>query len=128
MLFGVYEAIGKIRPQDDRDNTIYAQAFSNLNDLVGLRRDRLIHSESGMPIILWFVGLVGSIMIVAYTATFRPTRTNVVMICGISLTLGLVFLFILIVDRPYRGEFSVSNAELAQLSNKFDELDRLSRH
>jgi hypothetical protein len=126
-LFRVYDAIGTIRPKDDRDATIYTQAFSNLNDLVGFRRDRLIHSESEMPIILWFVGLFGSILVVAYTATFQPTRTSFVMIAGISLTLGLVFLFILIVDRPYQGQFSVSNAELIQLSAKFDELDRLSK-
>jgi hypothetical protein len=122
-LFG---AMGKIRPKDERDSTIYAEAFSNLNELVGLRRDRLIHSKSGMPLILWIVGLVGSMLIVAYTATFPRTRTHLFMISGISVALGLVFLFILIVDRPYMGEYSVSKAELSGLSSKFDLLDRLS--
>lgn len=110
-LFNLYEAMGRIRPKDNRDSTIYGTAFSNLNALVGLRRDRIIHSESEMPEILWIVGLVGSVLIVAYTATFRPTRTNVMMISGISLALGLMFLFILIVDRPYMGQFRVSSAE-----------------
>ena len=126
-LFRLYDAVGKIRPKDNRDTAIYTEAFSNLNDLVGLRRDRLIHSESGMPNILWIVGLVGSVLIVSYAATFRPSRTNVMMISGISLALGLVFLFILVVDRPYMGQFSVGSGELAQLSAKFDLLDRLSR-
>lgn len=126
-LFKLYDRVGKIRPKDSRDSTIYTEAFSNLNDLVELRRDRLIHSESGMPAILWIVGLFGSVLIVAYTATFRPGLTNSLMISGISLALGLVFLFILIVDRPYMGEFSVSSAELTSLSAKFDLLDRLSR-
>ena len=49
------------------------------------------------------------------------------MISGISITLGLMFLFILIVDRPFKGQFSVSSAELAGLSEKFDLLDRLSQ-
>jgi hypothetical protein len=49
------------------------------------------------------------------------------MISGISMALGLVFLFILVVDRPYMGEFSVSSGELTQLSGKFDLLDRLSQ-
>jgi hypothetical protein len=126
-LFKLFDGIGKMRPKDSRDSAIYTEMFSNLNDLVSLRRDRLIHSESGMPTILWIVGLVGSVLIVAYTATFRPSRTNVMMISGISLALGLVFLFILVVDRPYLGEFSVSSGELTQLSAKFDLLDRLSR-
>jgi hypothetical protein len=126
-LFKLFDSVGRIRPKDSRDSSNYTEMFSNLNDLVSLRRDRLIHSESGMPTILWIVGLVGSVLIVAYTATFRPSRTNVMMISGISLALGLVFLFILVVDRPYLGEFSVSSGELTQLSAKFDLLDRLSR-
>jgi hypothetical protein len=126
-LFNLFDAIGHIRPQDDRDKTIYTEAFAGLNDIVALRRDRLIHSESGMPIILWIVGLAGSVLIVAYTSTFKPSRANVMMISGISLALGLVFLFILIVDRPFMGAFSVDHDELTQLSGKFDLLDRLGR-
>jgi hypothetical protein len=79
-----------------------------------------------MPVILWIVGLFGSILIVAYTATFRMNRVNVMMISGISLALGLVFLFILAVDRPFMGEFSVNSVELQGLSQKFDVIDRLS--
>ncbi|HEX6784573.1 MAG TPA: hypothetical protein VF098_07960 [Sphingomicrobium sp.] len=125
-LFQLFAAVGKVRPADNRDTTIYTEIFSNLNDLVGLRRDRLIHSESGMPIILWVVGLFGSVLIVAYTATFHVNRVNILMISGISLALGLVFLFILVVDRPFLGEFSVSSHELEGLSQRFDVLDRLS--
>jgi hypothetical protein len=125
-LFKLYDAMGHMRPADTRDGTIYTAAFDNLNELVALRRDRLIHSESGMPVILWIVGLAGSVLIVAYTATFKPSRANVMMISGISLALGLVFLFILIVDRPFMGAFSVTSIELSQLAPKFDLLDRLS--
>ena len=80
-----------------------------------------------MPIILWIVALFGSVLIVSYTATFRYNRTNVIMISGISLALGLVFLFILVVDRPFMGSFSVSSDELSSLSARFDTIDSLSR-
>jgi hypothetical protein len=126
-LFGLFDTIGKIRPQDDRDSTIYAEAFGKLNELVGLRRDRLTHSQAGIPILLWVVGLVGSLFVIAYASVFSPTRLNVAMVSGISITLGLVFLFILTVDRPFKGEFSVSSGELAELSAKFDMLDRMAR-
>ena len=125
-LFKLFEVIGALRPADNRDSAIFTEVFSNLNDLVALRRDRLMHSESGMPLILWIVGLFGSVLIVTYTATFRPNRTNVMMISGISLALGLMFLFILIVDRPFLGRFSVSSEEMAELSEKFDMIDHLS--
>lgn len=125
-LFLLFESVGDLHPTDNRDTTIYTETFQNLNQLVSLRRDRMSHSTSGMPMILWIVGLFGSVLIVAYAATFRPNRTNVMMISGISLALGLVFLFILVVDRPYMGEFRVSNDELSELPSRFDMLDRLS--
>lgn len=125
-LFKLFHAVGQLNPADSRQTTIYAGIFGNLNELVGFRRDRLIHSESGMPIILWIVALFGSVLIVSYTATFRYNRTNVIMISGISLALGLVFLFILVVDRPFMGSFSVSSSELSGLTAKFDMIDRLS--
>jgi hypothetical protein len=126
-LFRLFQSVGSITPRDDRQTTIFAATFTNLNELVALRRDRVIHSESGMPIILWVVALFGSVLIVSYTATFRHSRTNVIMISGISLALGLVFLFILIVDRPFMGSFSVNNTELAGLNAKFDLIESLSR-
>ena len=125
-LARLFNQVGRIRPRDARDSTIYTQAFLSLNKLVGFRRDRLIHSKSGMPTILWIVGLCGSILIVAYTATFPRTRTNLMMIGGMSVALGLVFLFILIVDRPYMGEFSVSSDELSALPDRFDLLDGIN--
>ena len=48
------------------------------------------------------------------------------MVSGISIALGLVFLFILIVDRPFMGAYSVNNAELSGWSQKFDLIDRMS--
>jgi hypothetical protein len=127
-LFRLFKTIGEIRPHDDRDSTIYEAVFSNLNELVIYRRDRLEHSQSGIPILLWITGLVGSLFVVSYASVFTPTRLNIIMISGVSISLGLVFLFILTVDRPYKGEFSVSNRQLAELSAKFDLLDRLAHH
>ena len=45
---------------------------------------------------------------------------------GVSLALGLIFLFILIVDRPFKGQFSIDSGELAALTQKFELLDRLT--
>jgi hypothetical protein len=127
-LAKLFASMANIRPKDNRDSTIYAESFTNLNDLVGFRRDRLAHSHSGIPIMLWITGLVGSLFVVAYASVFTPSRLNIIMIAGISITIGLLFLFVLTVDRPFKGEFSVSNRQLAELPAKFDMLDRLAHH
>jgi hypothetical protein len=124
-LADLFEEFGKLRPNDDRDSAIYSESFSKLNDLVVLRRNRLIDSRNGIPIILWAVGLVGSILTVSYASSFARGRYNLMMIAGISLTLGLIFLFILTVDNPFKGSLSVDSKEMQQLSIVFDRLDQI---
>ncbi len=121
----VFYEIGKLQPEDNRTDAIYEEMLGKLNDLIDFRHDRIIESQTSVPLILWTIGLVGSLLTVAYASAFTPTRFNVVMIAGISVTLGLVFLFILTVDYPFKGEFSVSNRHLVELSAEFDRLDRM---
>jgi hypothetical protein len=121
----LFEEIGKIRPNDNRDSAIFQEAFSKLNDLVVIRRDRIISSQSSIPVIFWLVGLIGSTMTVGYASAFSRTRYNFVMISGTSMALGLVFLFILSVDKPYKGHFQVPTDDFLQLPSTFDRLDQL---
>lgn len=51
-LARLFQEFGKLRPGDERDGAIYTEAFSKLNDLVVLRRNRLIDSQAGIPSIL----------------------------------------------------------------------------
>ncbi|MGI8705291.1 MAG: hypothetical protein ACR2JJ_05790 [Sphingomicrobium sp.] len=125
-LQNVFTQIGRLDPQENRTTEIYSEMLGKLNDLVEFRHDRIIESQLGVPLILWTIGLVGSLLTVAYASAFTPTRMNIMMIAGISLTLGLVFLFILTVDHPFKGEFSVSNRPLLELPAEFERLDRRS--
>ena len=120
----LYVEFGKIEPKGDRDGAIYGEAFSKMNDLVVLRRDRIADSRVGIPNILWVVGLIGSILTIAYAAAFSHSRLNLLMICGISITIGLLFLFLLVVDNPFKGPVKVDSSELSQLSAMLDGIDR----
>ncbi len=122
----IYVEFGNLNPQSNRDSAIYTESFSKLNELVVLRRDRIIASQAGIPMILWIVGLVGSTLTISYASAFCCTRYSLMMISGTSIAIGLVFLFILMVDRPFRGEFSVADTDLVQLSGTFDRLDQLT--
>jgi len=122
----VFAEVGRLDPADNRKAAIYEEMLDKLNELVDFRHDRIVESQAGIPLILWTIGLVGSLLTVAYASAFTPTRFNIMAIVGISLTLGLVFLFILTVDHPFKGEFSVSDRHLVELSGEFDRLDRLA--
>ena len=123
-LQNVFSEIGRLNPADNRASAIYGEMLGRLNDLVSFRHERIMDSRTGVPGILWAIGLVGGLLTIAYASAFTPTRYNVFMTAGIALTLGLVFLFILTVDHPFKGEFSVSNGPLTELPSEFDRLDR----
>jgi hypothetical protein len=124
-LLNVFNEVGKLDPTDNRSSAIYEEMLGKVNDLVDLRHDRIVDSRDGIPAILWMIGLVGGLLTVAYASAFTPTRYNVFMTAGIAVTLGMVFLFILTVDYPFKGEFSVSNEAIAELPAGFDRLDRM---
>lgn len=128
LLHRVFNEVGKLNPTDNRSSAIYSEMLGKVNDLINYRRDRIEDSHEGIPAILWAIGIVGGLLTVAYASAFTPTRYNVFMTAGIALTLGLLFLFILTVNYPYKGEFSVSHAPIDELTGEFDRLERTSLH
>jgi len=121
----LFQEVGRIDPEDNRDSAIYEESFSKLNELVVIRRDRIIASKTSIPLIFWLVGLAGSIVTIAYASAFSRSRYNLAMISGASMTLGLVFLFILHVDQPFKGQFRIPSDDFRELSATFDRLDQL---
>jgi hypothetical protein len=124
-LVTVFNDIGAVTPKDERQSAIYQEAFSQLNQLVSMRRQRLASSRANVPPVLWIVALVGSILTIAYASAFVSTRYAQLMIAGTSLTIGLLFLFLLSVDYPFRNRNGVSNQPFIELSAIFDRIDRL---
>jgi hypothetical protein len=127
-LHGVFNEIGKLNPTDNRASAIYSEMLGKVNTLVDYRRARIEDSQEGIPTILWAIGIVGGLLTVAYASAFTPTRYNMFMTSGIAVTLGLLFLFILTVNYPYKGEFSVSNRLIVHLPADFDRLDQSALH
>ena len=121
----LFEEYGKLRVDDSRQSAIYQEALSKLNELVGLRRDRITASQTDIPAVLWIVGIVGSVLTVAYASAFSNSRYTSLMISGISLTIGLLFLFLLSVDNPFKGHAALNGHQLAELSAIFDRIDQL---
>ena len=125
-LVTVFNDIAAVTPTNERQSAIYQEAFSQLNQLVSMRRQRLASSRANVPPVLWVVALVGSILTIAYASAFVSTRYASLMIAGTSLTIGLLFLFLLSVDYPFRNRNGVSDRPFVELSGVFDQIDRFS--
>jgi hypothetical protein len=124
MLLRLFDDFADTTPTDGRKSAIYQEAFSQLNELVALRRDRITSSRSEIPAVLWIVAIAGSVLTIAYASAFVGSRYALLMISGTSLTIGLLFLFLLSVDNPFRGRAELSNEQFRELSSIFDTIDR----
>ena len=54
------------------------------------------------------VVLASTVLTMMTTFVLPPTRFNVGMIAGLAVAIGLVFYFIIAMDRPFAGEESIS--------------------
>jgi hypothetical protein len=121
-LVQLFRDIGAIHPAPGRDTVIYGEIFKKLNEVVGYRRARLITSRADLPMVFWLVVLTGSAVIVAFTFVYPATKTNLLFVAGLALSLGLIFLFILTVAHPFAGAYAVDNQELRDLLPLFQRI------
>src|SRR3954454_5335492 len=125
-LVTVFNSVASVAPTNERESAIYREAFSQLNQLVSMRRQRMAASRAEIPPVMWIVALVGSILTIAYASAFVSSRYAALMIAGTSLTIGLLFLFLLSVDYPFRNRNGVSNQPFVELAEIFDRIDRFA--
>jgi lipid-A-disaccharide synthase-like uncharacterized protein len=119
-LIQMFREVGKIEPVSNRDTAMYGEIFSKLNQVVEYRRARMISSRAALPELFWIVALAGSAVIVSYTFVFPPTPLNGVIIGGLGVSLSLIFVFILAVNHPFAGAYSVDHKELSDLIPLFE--------
>lgn len=99
----VFGAIGRLDQSAPRHVALMPEIWELTNDLLKFRRERLYASEAEVPSALWIVVLVGSVLTIATTYVFPRTAFNTTAVGMLSLSLGLVFFFIIATDRPFCG-------------------------
>ncbi len=123
-LLTVFDDVSQVAPTNERQSAIYSEAFSQMNQLVSMRRQRIAASRSEIPPVLWIVAIVGSLLTIAYASAFVSSRYASLMISGTSLTIGLLFLFLLSVEYPFRHRDGVGPQPFIELLAIFDKVDR----
>jgi hypothetical protein len=123
-LLRVFDDVASVSPTNEREAAIYREAFSQLNQLVSMRRQRIASSRAEIPPVLWIVAVIGSLLTIAYASAFVSSRYASLMISGTSLTIGLLFLFLLSVEYPFRNRNGVGPEPFVELSGIFDRVDR----
>ena len=101
-LWRTYE---EFEPADEHQRVWYEQSLERLNALADSRRERLLSVRSGIPTVMWGVLLCGGVITIGFSFLFgmRNTRAQAFMTAGLALTIGVVLLSIVALQKPFAG-------------------------
>lgn len=91
---------------------VVIEAGRQFNELVEARRARIQSVDSAIPASLWYVLIIGTliIMVMTWMLQIPNKRLDLTVNLLMGTLMGTVLSFIIAMDNPYRGELSVSAA------------------
>jgi hypothetical protein len=98
-------------PPTPGQNVMKAEMLRAVNDLVKARRSRILAAGEHLPEVVWQILLVAGAVAVFYTYLFgaHTFRIHMAITGLISATISLVFVLIIALDYPFRGDVSVAD-------------------
>lgn len=106
----MFRSVGALDPDTPRHVALMPEIWARTNELLKHRRERLYTSEAQVPSTLWLVVIVGTVMTIGTLYVLPATLFNRVVIASVAGAMGLVFFFVVAMDRPFAGNESISPA------------------
>jgi len=102
--------IARLDPKNLGEFAIQAELLRGLNNLCGARRTRILAADAAVPTTVWIILILGTVLTIGYTYVLGIDNVplHFAMTASAAIAMGLVFILILSLDRPFRGELSVS--------------------
>jgi hypothetical protein len=119
----------RLKPQDEHERVWYSQSLTRLNQLGDQRRLRLLSSQSGgIPWVIWAVLLGAGAITIGFSFLFgtKNTAAQVLMTAGLAMTIALVLLSILALEKPFAGIIRIEPDAFHQITDIFDTWSRSS--
>lgn len=107
----------RYQPATAVESTYYTQALDDLDAVSQHRRERLLHSESEMPRLLWWFLCFGACITVvcAFFIGTRNVGTHVAMCGAITSLICFSLVIVLCLSRPFAGDVNIKPTPYADL-------------
>ncbi|WP_431683653.1 NADH-quinone oxidoreductase subunit J [Kitasatospora sp. KL5] len=108
----VYQSLQGYQPSSHSEQTFYDEAVDSLGDVAGQRRARITQSSQQLPVLLQVLVYGGAVVILPLTFLYgiRSRRIQLLFVGSVAALIGFSLLLVLVLDRPFAGELSVSPA------------------
>jgi len=97
-------------PASESQKLLHGETLHAYSSLIEARRLRLDSVQTGLPVVMWIVILVGAIIGLSSSFFFRveDVRLHAMLVSLVATFMALVIFMIFALDRPYRGDLGVS--------------------
>jgi hypothetical protein len=121
--------VATYRPGTAGESVVQAQLMQTLNELFSARRTRLLAAKAQVPEVVWWIIFLGGTVTVGYTYLFgmHSFKMHLVITATMAASLALVIVLIVALDRPFRGEVSVSSEAFVAVRHMMA-ADKFQRH
>jgi hypothetical protein len=115
-LTAFQEKLITFEPKTPSQEILHAETLRQFNQLLELRRNRLYSVTTGIPAVMWYVVIVGSLINIALVWLFDMKLISHFFLGGLlSFFIGSVIFLIAAMDNPFRGEVSIPATAFEQL-------------
>ncbi len=107
----MWKTLMSVKAASPAEITAEDHALSELSALTEHRRTRILQSTSRLPVVLWFVLIVGGGVTVASSCLFGSGNRvlHTLQVFAFSLLIALALVAIADINRPFQGSVHVSN-------------------
>ncbi|WP_189945889.1 bestrophin-like domain [Streptomyces roseolus] len=111
-LVDAFDVLQSYEPRGAREEVFYEEAVAHLNDVAAQRRARITMAEQELPPLLQVLAFGGALVLIPLTFLYgmRRLRIQLLFVAAVAALIGFSLLLVLVLDRPFAGDLSVSPA------------------
>lgn len=116
-----YEAVWneyyRFKPRTDQARAFYDESLSRLNELGEARRERLLASDSKVPLPLWVLLIGGFVLTVGFTYLFKidSLPKHAVAVGSVAALTAFVLFLVFALEHPFAGDVKISASPYTDL-------------
>ncbi|HEY0407621.1 MAG TPA: DUF4239 domain-containing protein [Pyrinomonadaceae bacterium] len=116
-LDSLWRAYLAIEPQTSRENVLFQESVSHLNEMSASRRLRLYASRDDLPMVIQILLWGGGAITIAFTYFFgvRSVRSQALMTAALAGVVAFILFLTLALDNPFHGYVRASPDPLRQV-------------
>jgi hypothetical protein len=115
-LTAFQEKLITFEPQTSAQEVLHAETLRQFNQLLEHRRMRLYSVTTGIPAVMWYVVLIGSVINIGLVWMFDMKLVAHLFLGGVlAFFIGSVIFLIAVMDNPFRGEVSIPSTPFEQV-------------